>query len=129
MVGGVAERAGVRFPDHQMLEMANNSRVLLRGYARGRGTCVLTLGFDLLVSLSEAEVEAVVAHEMAHARLVQRGYKGWLLNGLQRMSRLGAGLSARVEAASSEGARFYTARILLRAVEFLGRGAARLIAA
>ncbi len=48
--------------------------VKLKGYRKGSGKTTLGIGYDLLAGLPEAEVEAVLAHEMVHARLVQRGF-------------------------------------------------------
>jgi Zn-dependent protease with chaperone function len=66
-------RAGVEMPNEVFLEMNMNAWVRLRGYRRGAGRTLLGVGYDLLAGLSEPEVEAVLAHEMMHAKRVQRG--------------------------------------------------------
>ena len=65
--------------------MGVNAWVRLKGYRRGAGTTILGVGYDLLAGMSQTEVEAVLAHEMAHARLVQRGFSRWLTGGVSRV--------------------------------------------
>jgi tetratricopeptide (TPR) repeat protein len=103
--------------------------VRLEGYRRGAGRTILGIGYDLLAGLSESEVEAVLAHEMAHSKLVQRGLKTWLNKGLHRSAILTGQLSARAEAfrraerSSSVGEGF------LRVSDILTSYAARLVSA
>ena len=51
----------------------------------------------MLAGLSETEMEAVLAHEMTHAKLIQRGIKTWLNGGLNRAMTLSRGLAQRKE--------------------------------
>src|SRR3989475_4647364 len=66
--------------------MHSNAWAQLRGYRRGAGRTSLGIGFDLLAGLTVSELEAVLAHELAHARLVQRGFSRWLKKGLARLT-------------------------------------------
>lgn len=68
--------------DEVILGMSVNAWVRLQGYRRGAGRTTLGVGFDLLAGLSEREFEGVLAHELAHAKLIQRGFKRWLGAGL-----------------------------------------------
>jgi len=124
LVRDVAEASGVRAPDRVVLEMSDNAWVRLGGYRRGRGHCTLGLGFDLLALSSQEELAAVLAHEMAHARLIGRGVKGWLRNGIARAARMADAL--RAEAAPGPGrGRFFVAEILARAAAWLAERGAR----
>jgi Tfp pilus assembly protein PilF len=129
MLERVAGRMQVGQPDRVVLEMNVGASVRLRGYRRGQGRCTLCVGYDLLAVLAEDELEAVIAHEMAHAKLVQRGYRGWLGNAIARMARLAGALIALSGAAKEHGQRFYTAELLARGARFLGRRGSRLFAA
>jgi Zn-dependent protease with chaperone function len=91
-------RAQVEMPREISIEMTVSAWVRLRGYRRGKGKTTLGIGLDLLAGLTEREMEAVLAHEITHAKLIQRGYKNWLSRGLARMSQLSGRLAACVEA-------------------------------
>lgn len=82
IVAETARRMNVLPPNEIVLEMTDNAWVQLRGYRSGRGFCRLGLGYDLPAILSQAELTSVLAHEMAHARLIQRGAQGWLRRGV-----------------------------------------------
>jgi Zn-dependent protease with chaperone function/tetratricopeptide (TPR) repeat protein len=81
-------RAGVPAPFEVFLEMHDNAWVQLKGHRQGTGRMTLGLGYDLLAGLSEGQVRAVLAHEIAHAKLVQRGLSRWLNKGLARLGTL-----------------------------------------
>src|SRR2546427_11377648 len=85
--------------------MHSNAWAQLRGYRRGAGRTSVGIGFDLLAGLTVSEVEGVLAHELAHARLVQRGFSRWLKKGLARLSQVTTELSARAAAYRQANAR------------------------
>ncbi len=126
LVEQVAGQVGVAPPDQVRLEMSDNAWVKLRGYRQGRGRCTLGIGYDLLALLTEAELGAVLAHEMAHARLAQRGLGGWLSRCLARMIQLARALEELTGTAPRR--RFFTAELLERAVSVLTRSVARAFA-
>jgi len=94
----LAGRSGLAAPDSIAIEMHANAWVLLRGYRRGAGRTSLGIGFDLLAGLTVSEIEAVLAHELTHARLVQRGFSRWLKRGLARLGQVSMELSGSAEA-------------------------------
>jgi Zn-dependent protease with chaperone function len=67
----IARETSTSPPSEICLFMDANAFVHLRGYGKGRGRTTLGLGFDLLTGLNTIEIDFVIAHEMAHARLVQ----------------------------------------------------------
>lgn len=75
-------------PREIVLELGDNAWVRLKGFRRGAGKKTLGVGYDLLAGLSIPEIEAVLAHEMAHAKLVQRGFRNWLEGGQARLRNL-----------------------------------------
>ena len=125
----LCERAKVPLPRSVALEMSANAWVRLRGYRRGAGKTALGIGFDLLAGLSKAEVEAVLAHEMTHARLVQRGLKIWVAGGLNRAVKLAQGLAAQVAAARGARQPAEMLETFLRPADWLARTCARSVAA
>jgi Zn-dependent protease with chaperone function len=82
----LADRLALEPPARVFVEMHGSAWVMMRGFVRGSGRTTLGIGFDLLAALTTAEVEAVLAHELAHARLVRRGLSRWLNKGLNRLS-------------------------------------------
>jgi Zn-dependent protease with chaperone function/tetratricopeptide (TPR) repeat protein len=94
LVDSVAARAGVTAPDRTVLEMGCNAAVQLGGYLTGKGRTTLYLGLDFVAGLSERQLEAIIAHEMAHARLVQRGFNVWLRKAIIRAWRLAGAVEA-----------------------------------
>jgi Zn-dependent protease with chaperone function len=84
----LAQRAALAPPRSIAIEMHNNAWVQLHGYRSGRGRTNLGIGFDLLAGLTVSEVEAVLAHELTHARLVQRGFSRWLKKGMARLGQV-----------------------------------------
>jgi Zn-dependent protease with chaperone function len=128
LIEQMSQRLGVPTPEHTVLELGTGAWVRLHGYQRGVGRVILGIGYELLALLSEGELKAVLAHEMAHARLIQRGVKGWLANGLIRMGQLAHALDGAIDAAREQGGRFFTAALLARGVHLLGRMERRLFA-
>lgn len=90
----LSQRLQVPPPRRVRIEMNAGAWVLLKGLRRGANATTLGLGYDLVAGLSEREIEAVLAHEMVHAKAVRRGLKRWLNSGLNRAGRLTNALSA-----------------------------------
>ena len=129
MVEDLSARLHVAPPNEYVLESGTNAYVMLRGVAAGRGKTRLGVGFDLLAGLSEAQARAVMAHEIAHAKYVRRGYQGFLMRGLFRLSRCaGAIESIRDHDDNHKVARF-TARIIGALPTWLSKTAGKLVAA
>src|SRR5256885_1909160 len=82
----LSRRSAVAPAESIFIEMHSNAWVMMRGYRRGTGRTTLGIGFDLLAGLTVTEVEAVLAHELAHARLVQRGVSRGLKKGLSKLA-------------------------------------------
>jgi Zn-dependent protease with chaperone function/Tfp pilus assembly protein PilF len=129
LLGDLCERANVAVPREVLLEMTVNAWVRMDGYRRGAGKTTLGIGYDLLAGLSEREMAAVLAHEVTHARLVQRGFSKWLKGGLARAVRLAAGLAALVDAGRRMRQPSDLARMLFKPADWLARTCARLVAA
>src|SRR5213078_4458969 len=126
--GALSQRSALVPPESIAIEMHTNAWVELRGYRRGAGRTSLGIGFDLLAGLSVSEVEAVLAHELAHARLVQRGFSRWLKKGLARLSQVTTELSACATAYRQAKARSDLTEATMRMFDALTRRAARLVA-
>ena len=92
VVEDLSRRLNVPPPREFVLENGVNAYVMLRGIAAGRGKTRLGVGYDLLAGLTEAQSRAVMAHEIAHAKYVRRGYQGFLMRGLVRLSRCAGAL-------------------------------------
>src|SRR5262249_32951455 len=86
-------------------------------------------GYDLLAGLSQWEMEGVLAHEITHAKLVQRGYKNWMNRGLGRTRQLAQGLYGHVEAHRKAKQTVEPAAIIFNITDRLVRLNARLVAA
>lgn len=124
----LSRRAALAAPESIAVEMHVNAWVLLRGYRRGRGRTRLGVGFDLLAGLTVSEVEAVLAHELTHARLVQRGFSRWLNKGLARLSQVTTELSACADGYRQANARSSLADTAFQVFDRLTSRAARLVA-
>jgi hypothetical protein len=74
-------------------------------------------------------MDGVLAHEITHAKLVQRGYKRWLNRGLGRMGKLAQSLHAHTEAFRKSNNLVAPAPTLFRVADGLTRWAAQLVAA
>jgi len=124
----LSKRLGVDMPNEVRLEMHANAWVRLEGYRQGRGRTVLGVGYDLLAGMSEAQVRAVLAHEMAHARLVERGLSRWLNKGIGRLIALTSQLSDHVASCRQANYRSQVGELLASWFDTLTRRAARLVA-
>jgi Zn-dependent protease with chaperone function len=125
----LCERARAPQPQEVLLEMSVNAWVRMGGFRRGAGKTTLGIGYDLLAGLSEAEFEAVLAHELTHARLVQRGLSKWLRSGLNRTARLAGGLAALQDVGRRVRQPSELTQALFKPADWLARTCARLVAA
>jgi Zn-dependent protease with chaperone function len=103
VIRALAGQLALEPPSRVFVEMHGSAWVMMRGFGRGSGRTTLGIGFDLLAALTTAEVEAVMAHELAHARLVRRGLSRWLNKGLGRLSAVTNGLVGFAEANRQSG--------------------------
>ena len=129
IIEDLSARLNVAPPNEYVLESGTNAYVMLRGVAAGRGKTRLGVGFDLLAGLSEAQARAVMAHEIAHAKYVRRGYQGFLMRGLFRLSRCAGALEAIRDHDDNHVAARVTARIIGFFPSWLSKTAGKLIAA
>jgi hypothetical protein len=103
--------------------------VKLDGFRQGAGSTRLGIGYDLLAGLTEAELKAVLAHEVAHAHLVRRGLKRWLNHAVFRAVRLATGLVAHVHPARQAGTERDFGESFLAPADWFARKCARRVAA
>jgi Zn-dependent protease with chaperone function/tetratricopeptide (TPR) repeat protein len=127
LIESVCSRAKIPFPSAVFVEMQLNAWVRLTGWRRGTGKVVLGLGYDLLAGLTAAELEAVLAHELTHARLTQRAMRNGLSRGLDRAVQLVHNLNAAPR--RGKGRSSNLGLFLLRVSDSLAISAARRIAA
>src|SRR5688572_127622 len=127
-VGQLAQRFNIAPPKEVSIEMDANAWVRLSGFRQGSGQTILAVGYDLLAGLTESEVQAVLAHEMGHARFIRRGVKRWLEVGVSQVASVTSQLSSQAEAFRSSKKSFYIAEILLTPADSLTRVAARILA-
>lgn len=116
-------------PNEVQLEMSVNAWVRLGGLRSGAGKTRLGIGYDLLSGLSISEIEAVLAHELAHAKLVQRGFKRLANSALSRCGALIHPLIAIVKEGRDLGQNRSVAQALYSLTDSLTRLLARLVAA
>ncbi|MEP6663057.1 MAG: M48 family metalloprotease, partial [Verrucomicrobiota bacterium] len=121
-------RLKLAMPREVALEMGCNAWVRLKGSGRGAGKTVLGIGYDLLAGLNEKEIEGVFAHELVHAKLIQRGFRNLIWTGLTRFLGLANGLSAHAEAFRRVKKTFGTAEMFLYPADSLARLLSRLVA-
>ncbi len=119
----------IPLPDAVFLEMNAGAWVELKGLRRNLGRTHLGIGYDLLAGLTEEEVEAVLAHELVHAKLIHRAFRNWLRAGLNRTAALSNQLSAVAQAYRRAKKSFSGVELILRVSDGLTRLAARLVAA
>ena len=129
LMESLCERVHVRVPQTVALEMTSNAWVNLKGYRRGAGRTTLGIGYDLLAGLSDAQIEAVLAHEMMHAKLVQRGFNQLLRGGLNRAIQLARRLSAQVEIARRSRKGADISKGFLNWADWFARKGSKLVAA
>ena len=124
----LSRRLQVPAPRRVRLEMNASAWVLLKGIRRGADATTLGLGYDLVAALTEREIEAVLAHEMAHAKLVRRGLRSWLNGGLARAAKLTNELSSQVVGYRRVRQSFELGEWFLNPADRCTRLAARLVA-
>lgn len=129
LIDSLAQRFGVKPPDRVELEMSVNAWVHLKGLRAGMGETKLGIGYDLLAGLNQSEVEAVLAHEMAHAKLVQRGFSRFANSTLRRCGVFMMNVWALVDHARVQQKRAIIAEMVWSAADLLTRQIARLVAA
>jgi Zn-dependent protease with chaperone function len=93
LIEDLARRIDVVTPDELVLTNGVDAWVQLVDVEGGRKRTRLGLGFDLMGGLTAGQVRAVLAHEMAHAKYVKRGYLGFLMKGLARTEQCSATLT------------------------------------
>jgi Zn-dependent protease with chaperone function/tetratricopeptide (TPR) repeat protein len=98
MLQGLAERMQIPAPTELCLELSCGAWVEMRGLKTGLGTTRVGVGFDLLAGLTEQEVESVMAHELAHAKLIGRFFNNRLTHGMNRSAAVTSQLAAFVDA-------------------------------
>lgn len=125
LLDSLCGRLGVATPQTVALEMNLTAWVNLRGLRRNSGTATLGIGFDLLAGLTVAEVEAVLAHEMVHAKLIQRGLRNWLAAGVGRCVRITQALDAIAEARQQAKRSAGVVEAMLAVADWLTARAAR----
>jgi tetratricopeptide (TPR) repeat protein len=123
----LAHRLVVPVPRKVVLEMNSGAWVKLKGL-RNRSATELGLGYDLVAGLNQAELEAVLAHEMSHAKLVRRGFKLWLNLGLGHAANFTGRLAALVHAHRRASKNIMVGEVLLAPADRCTRLAARLVA-
>ena len=104
MIEALCARTHIARPRQVLLEMQMNAWVRLGGFRRGAGKVVLGLGSDLLAGLTRGELEAVLAHELSHAKVTRRAVRPWLSRGLDRAAQISRGLKARAAPRRGTGA-------------------------
>jgi Zn-dependent protease with chaperone function/Tfp pilus assembly protein PilF len=120
---------GIAFPPQVFVALEAGAWVRLHGGRRGADKVALGVGFDLLAGATQSELEAVMAHELSHARLTQRAVRNWLARGLERAVQLSRGLS-KLSAPRRAGAQSpRLARVFLRISDHLAEAAAQRSAA
>lgn len=129
IIEDLSARINVAPPNEYVMESGTNAYVMLRGIAMGRGKTRLGVGFDLLAGLNEAQARAVMAHEIAHAKYVRRGYQGFLMRGLFRLGRCAGALEAIRDHEENHKLARFTARLISALPTWLSKTAGKLIAA
>jgi len=124
----LSQRLQVPPPRRVRIEMNASAWVLLKGFLRGADATTLGLGYDLVAGLSERELQAVLAHEMVHAKYVRRGLKRWLNSGLNHAARLTNALSALAGTYRRAYKRFELCEWLLYGADRCTRLVVRLVA-
>ncbi|HEX3625783.1 MAG TPA: M48 family metalloprotease [Verrucomicrobiae bacterium] len=128
LLKNLCRRLDLAFPREIVLQMGDGAWVQLRGIRSGSGKVTLGVGYDLLAGLTVAEMEAVFAHEMSHAKLVSRGYKNWLGAGQARLRTLAVALWNVVTASRRAKVSATVARGLFIIVDWFVRVVTRLVA-
>lgn len=122
-------RLQIPLPDAVFLEMNAGAWVELKGLQHNLGSTHIGLGYDLLAGLNEQEIEAVLAHELAHAKLIHRAVRNWLGTGLSRAATVANQLSATADSYRKAGEPYDIAELILGVADRLTRWSSRLVSA
>jgi Zn-dependent protease with chaperone function/tetratricopeptide (TPR) repeat protein len=129
MLDELCRQLSINFPQEVVLQMGDGAWVKLKGIRSGDGKTTLGVGYDLLAGLSVAEIEAVMAHEMTHAKLINRGFRNWLWAGQSRIRSLAVALCGEVNNARRAKQKSSVAKFLFDTTDWLSRLSTRLVAA
>jgi Zn-dependent protease with chaperone function len=129
MLDGLCRKLELSFPQEIVLQLADNAFVRLKGLRSGAGKVTLGVGYDLLAGLTVLEIEAVLAHEMAHAKLINRGFKNWLVFGQARVRRVAVALWEETNAERRAKRSSMISGMLFAVVDRMVRLCTRLVAA
>ncbi len=129
LLDSVCAKAKVPLPHKVYLLMGVSAWVQLKGLRRGAGTTHLGMGYDLLAGLTQLEMEAVLGHEMMHAKLVQRGVSQLLMKGVNRAANLSRSLGQTTASDRYAKKSVLFVGTFLHGAEFLTGLAARQMAA
>ncbi len=129
LLEAMAAQLSIAPPNEVLIEMNSGAWVRLHGFRRSRGRTSLGIGYDLLATLNLGEFEAVMAHEMSHAKLVRRGLKKWLNAGLARISRVSVALTECVAPMRAKNEYFILGELFQKTSDAMTGLAARLVAA
>lgn len=121
----LAAQVGVPAPARVFLEMNASAWAHPRGLFRSSGRADLGLGYDLVAGLSQDELRAVIAHELAHAKLIERGINRLIRISLGHVMILARQLSGRVNAGRVRNQTPELAQFFLRCTDGLARRIAR----
>lgn len=129
MVARLAAAFAVPAPRTIVVEMTAGAWIELGGWRARSKSTKLGLGYDLIAGLSEAELEAVIAHEIAHAKLVRRGLKRALNKGVQRAARATNGVAELVYAHRAAKVKFDSGETVLTLLRWCTRFSVKRVAA
>jgi uncharacterized protein HemY len=128
-LGRLCQRLGLAFPEEIGLQMGDSAWVQLKGLRSGAGKVTLGVGYDLLAGMTVLEMESILAHEMTHAKLINRGFRNWLWAGQSRIRNLAILLWNDISAARQAKQSSRVAHGLLVPIDRLLRLSTRLTAA
>lgn len=129
LIADVAKRMDVHPPSKVEVDLSATAGICLDGMRRGWGETRLALSYQFLSLLDVDELETVIAHELAHAKLIPRGYNRWVNRGIARFRRLSLELERFVSAYRTDSHRFYTAEFLAIGLRPIAMAGIRLVSA
>ncbi len=128
-LGRLCQKLGLAFPKEIVLQMGDGAWVQLKGLRSGAGNVTLGVGYDLLAGMTVAEMESILAHEMTHAKLINRGFRNWLWSGQSRIRNLAILLWNDISAARQAKQSSNVAHLIFVPIDRLLKLGARLTAA
>lgn len=129
MTEEMAEAFGIDPPARIKVTMGDNASAILSGYQTGKGKSEVWIGYDYLAALTVSELQSIIAHELAHARLVRRGYNKLIAIGLARMSNLSHLLGELNYALQVNKKKSYIAEALAKMTNVFGTNTGKLFGA